>query len=82
MKIYRCPEVDVPAFGHPEYFSGVFDCNVDARLSNEEEGPVVDEKVGVGVKVRRQMAGLITYIEFPTAHSYFGGYGKVGFAED
>lgn len=81
-KIYRCPEVDIPAFSRPEYLSGVFDCYIDARLSNEEEGPVVDEKVGVGVKVGGYMPRLIAYVEFPTAHGYFGGYGKVGFAEN
>ena len=82
MKSYRCPEVDVPALGPPHYLSGVFDCNVDACLSNEEEGPIVDEKVGVGVKVGGNVPRLIAYAESSTAHSYFGGYCKVGFAED
>lgn len=74
--------MDVPAFGYPKYLSGVFDCNVDACFSDEVEGPVVDEKVSVGVEVGGQMPRLITYDEYPPTHSYFGVYGKVGFAEE
>lgn len=80
LEFYRCSEMNVPAFGHPEDLPGIFDGNVDTCLGDEGEGSVVDEKVGVGVEVGGYMPRLVAYAKTATAHGYLRGDCEVGFA--